>query len=69
MHCLHMQEILQYYMHLVYDVNKPEFVKCCRELLIVCRDGRQLMIFVENLESMVGWLAHHTTHKPSCLFM
>lgn len=52
--CLNVQEILQYYLRLVYNVNKSEFVKCCRELLIVCRDGRQLMIFVENLESMVG---------------
>jgi len=34
--------------------KKEEFVESCEEVLILCRDGRQSMIFVETLESMVG---------------
>jgi len=64
---LHVQEILQHYLRVLYDVNKPEFVPCCRELLIVCRDGRQLMIFVENLESMVSLqIVTFRTHCRYC---
>jgi len=53
-----MQELLEHYLHLEYNYfcpdNKAEFFESCKELLIVCRDGRQLMIFVEQLESMVS---------------
>jgi len=67
-HCLRMQEILRHYLRLLYDVNKPEFIPCCQELLIVCRDGRQLMIFVENLESMVGLQIVNLIDRLSHLF-
>jgi len=54
----YVQELLEYYLRSEYNYfcpgNKREFLASCRELLIVCRDGRQLMIFVEKLESMVG---------------
>jgi len=52
------QELLEHYLRCEYNHlcphDKPGFMESCHEVLVECRDGRQLMIFVENLESMVS---------------